>query len=314
MRLNRWHNAGIVISILWAFGAAVYTHNADIKAADDFANFSYKVCVQGKQVAHNSDLTSCDQEKVKDRQIWMKGDEGNSAFAALVPIPFGWLACFILLYIWRIQVVGCRSIVGWSALNKWKRVVVAGCAVAVIATVVMSATVLLNMYTDTQVPVAVSPFFDVENYKDTVTVAGTWTRSDATGKSDEADPLQTSHIECVRTQNTCIESLATVSGFGAPPVLAADLVRYDIQSWTNDAIVMRNDGLCTTQVYTIDLNTKSVTGYGQTANADTEYCKVFGGVEDHWSYKMVPGFGVYWSLHQNARPTMLKVIQAFFGN
>ncbi len=34
----------VVLSIIWALSAGVYTHNADVNSAKSFAKFAYKTC------------------------------------------------------------------------------------------------------------------------------------------------------------------------------------------------------------------------------------------------------------------------------
>ncbi len=41
---------------------------------------------------------------------------------------------------------------------------------------------------------------------------------------------------------------------GSSHTLMADITKDDIQSWTLNAIVMRKDDICTSEVFTIDLN------------------------------------------------------------
>ena len=97
MSQNRWLRLGVVLSVVWALGAAIHQRNADIDRAEDFAKFSYRICTDGKAVAHNADLTSCEQERKKNVAIWLEGSWGNTAFISLVPIPLGWFAAFGVL-------------------------------------------------------------------------------------------------------------------------------------------------------------------------------------------------------------------------
>ena len=52
------------------------------------------------------------------------------------------------------------------------------------------------------------------------------------------------------------EAKAFVSG----NLLMADLKKYDIRSWTADAMVFVDEDDCSTTVFTVDLNTKTVSG------------------------------------------------------
>ena len=85
--------------MLWAVAAAVHTRGEDAERAENFVRFSYKVCRDSKMVAKDADLSSCEKEKAANLETWMKDSDKNVAFAALAPIPLGWLAGFILLYL-----------------------------------------------------------------------------------------------------------------------------------------------------------------------------------------------------------------------
>src|SRR5438445_9457022 len=117
MRLNGWQRVGIVLSIMLVLGAAIYQCNADVEHAEDFAKFAYKVCLDNKSLAHDNDLASCEQEREKHLGVWLKGSWGNVALMALVSVPLGWLAAFILVYFGRSQVIGFWAMVRWCELN-----------------------------------------------------------------------------------------------------------------------------------------------------------------------------------------------------
>jgi hypothetical protein len=312
MRLNGWLWAGIVLSVLWALGAAISTHNANVESAQSFANFAYKTCSANKEIAHDTDLSSCEQERTKNLATWTQGDAGNVAFTALAPIPLGWLAGFILLYICRAQIIGFRAVLKWKTLTWPKKAFVWFCAAAALTAVLLAVTVVSNLYVDTQVPVSLSPFLDVIKTGDEfVTVQGTWTRSSGLNQSSSlAFPLQTSRIECYRSQRRCTEARASVSD----NLLTSDLVEYDVDSWTAASIVLRNDAPCASEMYTIDLITKAVSGAGHLTNRQDPFCKRFAGSEDDWTYRLTSGFDVYWRERQKARPLPLRLIQTLFGN
>jgi hypothetical protein len=46
MKMNRWHKIGIVLSILWALIAGIQTRDDDVKRANDFGQYAYKVCAE----------------------------------------------------------------------------------------------------------------------------------------------------------------------------------------------------------------------------------------------------------------------------
>lgn len=52
MLLNGWLRLGIALSIMWAIGAAIYQHNADVERADNFVKWSDRVCHDTKAKKH----------------------------------------------------------------------------------------------------------------------------------------------------------------------------------------------------------------------------------------------------------------------
>jgi hypothetical protein len=311
-RLSGWQRAGIVLSILWAIGAGRYAHNSDLEGAKNFANLAYKNCTNQKLLAHDNDLSSCEQQREANIAKWLKDGKSNAniAFLALAPIPFGWLAGFIFLYIVRAQVAGFKAVVPWATLSRWKKLLVVFCAFASLAAILLCVMTVLNLYVDTKVPVALSTFKDVTKVGDDyVTAEGTWTRTDLTDDTI-ANPLQTSKIECMKQEGKCVEAKAYVTG----NLLVPDIERYDIRSWTGDSVVFVDEGDCSVTVYTIDLNTQTVSGAGHLTNQDTIPCKMNFKSKDNWSLLLTNGFNVYWEQRKNARSVLLRLIQAAFGN
>ncbi len=311
MQLNLWQKIGIVLSILWVVGAGIHTRNEDVERADNFVKFAYKVCKDGKMVANDADLSSCEKEKAVNTETWMKDSDKNVAFAALAPIPFGWLAGFILLYAMRVQVAGFKAVVQWSELSRPKRGVVIFCFLASGAALLFASMTVMNLYVETEVPVALAPKSMVlKTGEDMVRATGTWTRQGNTAGSAMGYPLQTSTIDCNRQERRCVESRASVAG----NVLMSEVVEYDMQSWTKDSIVLKNTDLCVEEVYTIDLNTETVSGAGRHINGDTKFCKMSPSDEERWGYRLADGFPIYWDLRMKARPPLLRVLQSFFGH
>src|ERR1700733_5955118 len=171
----------IALSLIWAIGAGIHTHNADVERAENFAKFAYNTCTYGKEVSHDTDVSSCDAERAKNLKTWMSGSNANVAIASLAPIPFAWLAGFILLYIGRAQLIGFRAAVPWATLTRKGKLFVVFCAFVIVSSLLFGIVMLLNLYVDTKVRVTPSPFVDViKTGENLVTVEGTWTRTDLT--------------------------------------------------------------------------------------------------------------------------------------
>lgn len=309
---RRWQIFGVVISIAWAVGAWSHSHNSDVEAAKAFGALTYKTCTNEKLLAHDTDLSSCESERTKNIDKWMRdgNSTANEIFVALVPIPFLWLAGLILLYFIRVQIAGLRAVVPWTILSPFKKAFVISCAFVSFAGLTFGVIAILNLYVDSKIPVSPSPFVDIiPTGSDFVAVAGTWVRTDL---SDDtiANPLQTSRIECNRLEGKCIEATAFVTG----SVLGTELHTFDIKSWTQNAVVFENQEMCATEVYTIDFNTKTVSGAGHQTNQETDYCKMGFNGKKHWTVLLSNGFNVYWELRKKARPLPLRLVQTAFGN
>ena len=311
MKLSKVQWIGVALSILWAAGAGIYTHNADVERADNFVKFAFRVCSYNQLVNNDASLEKCDREKVEHLATFMEGSSSNIAVAALAPIPFGWLAAFILVYVWRIQVAGFRACVPWSAMNVRGRTFATICGLTLGVVLLFGLLTLMNLYADTKVPVSLALKARViKTGTDLVTAEGTWTRSGMSKDSSMAYPLQTSTIQCNRVERRCVESRASVAG----NTLVSEVVDYELQTWTDKSISLRNESPCAEELYTIDLVTSMVSGAGRRINKDSSFCKTMAGEEEEWSYRLSDGFPVYWELRKQSRPTLLRVLQTGFGN
>jgi len=307
MKLNGWHKAGIVLSVLWVLIVGVRAHDEDVKRADDFGKFTYRVCSEAKPV----DLTQCETKKAEAVASIMKDSGWNVALSALVPVPFAWLGLFLLFKAWQVQVAGVRVVVPWSAMTRRGKAFTVFCVLAAVAAVLMESVDVMNMYVASQVPVGLPPSVMVIKTGDNLVRAkGTWIRSGLSAGDALAYPLQTSTIDCNREEGRCIEARATV----ANTLLDAEAIVYDIDSWSDNVVVMRNDTFCAVEVYTIDVNANAVSGSGKRTRKDVDMCKLRPGDEETWTYRLSDGFPVYWDLRQKARPAALRIIHSFFGN
>jgi len=47
LTLSRWQKLGILLSILWAIGAAIYQRSVDVGRAQNSVKYAYKSCLDG---------------------------------------------------------------------------------------------------------------------------------------------------------------------------------------------------------------------------------------------------------------------------
>jgi len=309
MKLNEWQWLVLVLSVLWAVITWNSVRNDGVLTADHQAAWAYKVCTDSKMLAHQTDLSSCDAEKKNMQDTFLKDNDQNAALAALAPLPFFWLAAFIAFYVWRILVAGCREVLPWRTMARFKKAVTVFSGLAVAAMAVMVAVSWMSMYVETKVPVQLALKAMVINTGDAVTAEGTWI-STTINPDDALVPLQTSQISCYKPERRCTEARASLSN----TLLIAEVVDYDLASWTDSSIVLRRDLPCAQEVYTIDLQTNVVSAAGKRVNDDDPFCKTRSVTSHEWTYRLADGFPQYWKMRQEARPWALKMFAALFGN
>ena len=113
----------------------------------------------------------------------------------------------------RIQIAGFRTVVPWIKLTWPKKAFVVLCAAFAGTAVLFGIMIISNFYVDSQVPVTLSPFASViKTGDDLVTATGTWTRFGSGPGSGIANPVQTSRIECNKTERRRTEARAAVDG------------------------------------------------------------------------------------------------------
>lgn len=99
------------------------------------------------------------------------------------------------------------------------------------------------------------PHFVFQHESDTVVVQGTWRREDG----DDANPSQTTTIECERATRRCLEASAVILGNDVmAPVIINQL---SVRRWDDASIVVEGAGArCVEEVYELHLASKAVTG------------------------------------------------------
>lgn len=307
MRLSRWQKLGVALSIIWVIVVAIHQRNSDVEQAQSSAAVAYRVCAEGKALHKDLSLSSCDAEKERMRSLYMEHSWGNVAFSALLPLPMWWILGTILFYFSKAQVIGFRAAVPVRNMTLLKKLFVYFCCFSAAVFLFFQLMTFLNLYTDTRVPVALGPSKDffLNSTGDWITASGTWAQAE-----HESEPIQTSTISCRREERTCVEARATVAtGFGSS-TLMSDLNEYPIQSWSDTTVVFGDDGLCISTIYTIDLKTEAVSGVERSIDPAPPTCD--GKVSRN--YQLVAGFPVYWAKRQAARPYLLRLMQAVFGN
>jgi hypothetical protein len=314
LELTRLQKIGIILSLLWAIGMGLKFHYDTIDRAQKSGDFVYNLCQDGKLYDRNN-TENCDIERAKMITLGMEGDLVNSLLIALAPLPLFWITGFIIYYLWKIQIAGFQNVVQWPTLNKKKKTWVVFCFVFSFFVLLCCLVIYLRLIQERRVPVSLGLSVQVIPVgNDYVYATGTWTML---GLIDDTimHPLQRSEIVCRKQTGECHESKAYVQD----GLLGIDTKNYEIISWTSSSIVMKNELACGTELYTIDLNTKAVTGAGHLTNQNNPECQSTWGIKratqrTEWKLQMEDGRKVWQEELKKASPYLLRLIQSFFGN
>jgi hypothetical protein len=95
MRLNGWQRIGLVLSVLWAFGAALRERGKQLDYAKDLFQSQYGGCLNRANPAINcSDISY--QAAMDATANW-----ADVAFFAFGPVIAGWLVALITIRTFR---------------------------------------------------------------------------------------------------------------------------------------------------------------------------------------------------------------------
>lgn len=100
--LNGWQRIGIVLSIIWFFGAGITQRVSDVNEAEFHADLSSKICYDSyRHSLPGTELEECNRKYQDSYDIWINGSWGNSIFMAIVPIPIFWGIIILLIRVYR---------------------------------------------------------------------------------------------------------------------------------------------------------------------------------------------------------------------
>ncbi len=97
MKLNRWQRIGVVISILWILGSAIYVRNAQVDVATSSAQYIQKMCLE-MEGAQSED---CSKEFHKNYVDFLRPNWSDIALTAFAPVVLGWLLVLIIIRVFR---------------------------------------------------------------------------------------------------------------------------------------------------------------------------------------------------------------------
>ena len=92
LRLDTWQSIAIVLSVLWAIGASLYTMNSFERDAKLMSERMYDDCV----VHRSGTGEDCYHTMRQTHHVQMVLGRKQAAARAFLPIPLGWMAIWLV--------------------------------------------------------------------------------------------------------------------------------------------------------------------------------------------------------------------------
>jgi hypothetical protein len=99
--MNGWQRIGIVLSVLWVFGAGFYQRKTDMDRAGTMGGWAMSVCERVQTSKGSNDFSRCTGEFERMFNTFAENSWGNVGFVALAPIPIAWLLVYFVVWISR---------------------------------------------------------------------------------------------------------------------------------------------------------------------------------------------------------------------
>lgn len=99
MRLNVWQRAGIVASVLWMVGGALWARASIVKQAVDVTTGIRLMCERGER-------DGCNKAMDAARDAILDGWEMVALVTAVAPVIFGWVLAYIVVWTARWVLAG----------------------------------------------------------------------------------------------------------------------------------------------------------------------------------------------------------------
>lgn len=321
IKLNKYLKIGLILSLIWIVVVFFNVRNEQIESANFHGNFSFGIC-SDSALKDTAKLSKCEAERASTILLYSNGLNENAAAAALLPVPFLWLAAFILFHIGRGIKIGFKAVVPWSTFNLRKKIVAGFCLFVIWCIGYVGLMAYLNNLADRRVPVGMSGGDKPEMYPlsegNSVYFKGTWTRHGLSEGSGMGTPINLSSFQCDKETMTCVEGQAQVYGDDSTHTLSSDIYTHQLDTWTDNEITYKDEGLCATVNYSIDLKSGAVIGVGRQTNIGAPGCRPAGQLDEEtakrwldtsWTETLTyDGFGVYWAERKKAMPSLAKVL------
>lgn len=322
--LNKYQKIGLLISLLWIVIVFFNVRNSQMEDAKFQGDYSFRVCKESQALNENKDLSICEIERTKSLILFSQGINWNAAASALAPLPFLWLAAFILFHLGRGIKIGYKAVVPWHLFSLRKKIYAGLCLGILALTGYAGLIAYFNAVADSRVPVGLGHGIEPSSLPiwkgNQVYFSGTWTRHGLSEGSSIAYPINLSNFVCNRDQMECIEAQSEVLGDHGDSghTLSSHVVTHLLNKWTENEITYKEENLCATEDYTIDLKSGAVSGIGHLTNIGKPGCMPEGQLDDEaakrwpdktWTMTLTyDGFSVYWAERKKAFPQLAKIL------
>jgi hypothetical protein len=105
--LNGWQRIGVILSVLWFFGAGLQSNSSFVNQAYQNTSVSYELCNAATHDEQNQDkafekLEQCSKDRDKKFEMNLEGMWLRALIVAALPIPIIWylITRLIKLYKW----------------------------------------------------------------------------------------------------------------------------------------------------------------------------------------------------------------------
>lgn len=95
-RLDLWQRLGVVLSILWIFGAGYWSRMIDIDQAREWKNLSYRKCLERFPDGVAPDRKACILEAEKVSDLFLASSWENIAIFIFGTLIAAWIAGYIV--------------------------------------------------------------------------------------------------------------------------------------------------------------------------------------------------------------------------
>jgi hypothetical protein len=102
---NGWQRIGIVASVLWVIGAAIYVRSTQVQIATELNSIQINMCLPNNAIDTCLKLAT---EAFKDNLKISGGHLSNILFSAVAPVAAGWIFCYLFAKVFNWVLVGFR--------------------------------------------------------------------------------------------------------------------------------------------------------------------------------------------------------------